>query len=409
MLQRPEIRRRLCTWIVLGAAMGMPACGDHGRGAEGILSARQALTQPSTPVPNPDPLPGDAFGIRIRQVPLSNGGLALAVGTDDSEKVCLIGWPGGAPLRSSPLTNPRGGQTGFGRSLAAFRASPSGPSYVVVGASLEGTVSVFNAETGAPFRTFYSPRPRKHEGFGRAVAGHGNRVLISAWLDSRGKDTGGAYLFDVNSGALLATFSSPPIPKGTNAWFGYTVAFAGVDLLVGDPAQEKVYRYSGNGAPRHTLAGPADSWFGGALDGAEDGSALVGAPALNVYTREGAAYLYNAAGGLEKTLSNPQSNPDWPPYFGGSVSFVNGTETYLLVGAPMQYSDAGAAYLFDTTSNTQPLATFARPTQEPWGFGGSVAGMGSGGVAISAPGVSIALDGGVIESAGEVYFFFPGL
>ena len=81
-------------------------------------------------------------------------------------------------------------------------------------------------------QTFENPTPATEDRFGISVAAIGGNVLIGANGDDTGAtNTGAAYLFNGSTGELLGTILNPE-PDAYDR-FGYSVAFAGNDILVG--------------------------------------------------------------------------------------------------------------------------------------------------------------------------------
>jgi outer membrane protein assembly factor BamB len=181
-------------------------------------------------------------------------------------------------------------------------------------------------------RTLENPAAAEGDQFGQAVAMVGENVLVGArWADMGGTDAGAAFLFDGKTGELLLTLQKPEPAAGD--WFGNSVAAVGSNLLVGALGDDT-----------------------GATDA-------------------GAAYLFDGkTGELLRTFQKPtQSDYDW---FGASVAAVGNN---VLVGAFLDdtgATDAGAAYLFDSSTGTL-LQTFRNPTpaKDDW-FSFSLAAAG---------------------------------
>ena len=181
--------------------------------------------------------------------------------------------------------------------------------------------------------TLANPTPAIYDSFGYSVAISGNTMVIGAYQDDTGAtDAGAAYVFDATSGTLLQTLVNPT--PAASDWFGYSVAISGNIVVVGMHLDDT-----------------------GATD-------------------TGAAYIFDAStGALLKTLTNPASAAG--DNFGVSVA-VSGDN--VVVGAEFNdtgATDAGAAYIFDTTSGVL-LQTLTNPTPAGWDlFGVSVAVAGN--------------------------------
>jgi hypothetical protein len=196
----------------------------------------------------------------------------------------------------------------------------------LVGASLDGTTGsgsgqayLFNAATGALLRTLANPTPATNDNFGLSVSLSGNRALVGAQNDDTGAvNAGAAYLFDASTGALLRTFLNPGTVPILLDNFGHAVALSGNRGLI-----------SAN------------------LD--DTGA-----------TNAGAVYLFDMdTGALLRTLLNP--TPASGDQFGYQIALFG---NMALIGAPFDdtgATDAGAAYLFDTTTGAL-LRTFTNPT-----------------------------------------------
>lgn len=78
------------------------------------------------------------------------------------------------------------------------------------GASNSGAVYLFDAVTGAQTHALFNPNPGVSDIFGSSIKVFGDRVLVGAQGDdSSGADSGIAYLYDANTGALTHTFTNP--------------------------------------------------------------------------------------------------------------------------------------------------------------------------------------------------------
>ncbi len=162
----------------------------------------------------------------------------------------------------------------------------------------------------------------------------------------------------------------PPGPQH-EAIFGYAVAAAGPNALVGAPHTPvdgrmqagAAYLLDGtSGAILRTFLDPArriDDLFGHAVAGTGD-RVLIGAPRTAVYglPMAGAAYLFDASTGrLLRAFYEP--TPSANAEFGSTVAFVDGqpliaSPAATVGGAPA----AGCAYLFDVSSG-RLLRTFS--------------------------------------------------
>jgi hypothetical protein len=163
-----------------------------------------------------------------------------------------------------------------------------------------------------------NPSPDNNDLFGAAISLSGGKALIGAPLDgTTGTGSGRAYVYD-SSGALLRTFENPT--PATNDQFGGAVSLSGNQALVG--------------AQRDALGG----------------------------TASGVAHLYDVTtGGLTNTFSNPGPAPNASDNFGHAVAISGNQALISAVGDDRGASNAGAAYVFNTTTGAV-LQTFLNPT-----------------------------------------------
>jgi cysteine-rich repeat protein len=233
--------------------VGVPLAGERDTGVVYVLDpasgARRVTLQKPTPVT------GDFFGA------------ALAAADD----VVLVG----APFDGSAAPN-AGAAYLFRRDTAALERTFTSPAAsegdlfgaalamagarVAVGAPLAdlgaldaGAVYVFDRTTGALALTLADPTPGRDGQFGRAVALVGPNVLVGAPLeDDAAPDTGAAYLFDGQTGALLQEIPNPS--QGAFDNFGAAVAAAGDGLLVGAPGPSRAYLFAPAAGPPSVTA-----------------------------------------------------------------------------------------------------------------------------------------------------------
>jgi hypothetical protein len=184
-----------------------------------------------------------------------------------------------------------------------------------------GRAYVYDTASGALLRTFENPTPASNDQFGGAVSLSGNLALVGAQNDGFGGAASGvAYLFDVTTGALLRTFANPgPLPNIVDN-FGHAVAISGNRALISAIGDDR-------GA-----------------------------------TNAGAAYLFDTTtGALLKTFLNP--TPGSGDFFGQDVALFGNRALISSSNDDTAALNAGAAYLFDTTTGAL-LQTFLNPTPE---------------------------------------------
>ena len=173
-------------------------------------------------------------------------------------------------------------------------------------------------------RSFLNPSPNAGDQFGKSVSLSGGKALISAPLDATtGSGSGRAYIFDVATGALLHTLENPSPGPATNDFFGQSVSLSGNFALVG--------------AQNDDTSG----------------------------TNTGAAYLFDATtGALVRTILNPGPAPITTDNFGNQVSLYGNRALISAIGDDTGASNAGAAYLIDTTTGAL-VRTFTNPIPGP--------------------------------------------
>jgi hypothetical protein len=412
---------------------------------------------------NPDPPPplsDSSFGTAIATV-----GSSVVVG--DSRVFCdppcgpgiayvLDGAMG--DLRGT-LNDPEGGATdGFGISLSAFG------SQIVVGANGvrgDGAAYLVDPSTGSLAQAFQRPRggsnfaasvaalmdtvvlgapngfgsgvvlrgladnlaripdpqPARGDRFGAsaAVDGTGDRLIVGApGADARGApNAGAAYLFQLSTGSLYATFQKTQPAEGDG--FGTSVAFLGSDVVVGAPYDDggienagAVYLFDGtvtdgtsHSPSRMFQSSPMvrGAFFGAAVS-ALGTNILVGAPfdAAGL----GKAYLIDSGNGdVIRTFDNPDQSSSTSSLFGSAIAGI-GTQ-FVVVGAPLADVEAGAAYVFDGSG--APLGGLHDPSPPPatgGQFGFALAPVGSY-VLIGAP---LADRQGAVDT-GAAFLFDP--
>ena len=97
-----------------------------------------------------------------------------------------------------------------------------------------GQVHLFDADTGNFVRTIDDPAPTGSDAFGSAIAMSGGLLVVGAPNDdSLGTEVGSAYLFDANTGALIHTLSSPNTSE--NGLFGSSVDIEDTNIVIGAP------------------------------------------------------------------------------------------------------------------------------------------------------------------------------
>ena len=250
------------------------------------------------------------------------------------------------------------------------------------------------------------PSPDNGDIFGTGLSFSGGRVLIGAPLDATtGTGSGRAYVVDAKSGAVVSTLENPT--PANNEQFGTAVSLSGNQALVGVQGDTpgavtgvgSAYLFDATtGARTRTFANPTPALldnFGRAVS-VSGNLALISAPNDDTGgTNAGAAYLFNTAtGALVQTFLNPVPGPTSGDNFGQDVAVFGNRALISTTQDDTANMNAGAAYLFDTTTGSL-LHTFLNPTPElnnVFGnndnFGFSVA-LSSTRIAIAAPNENI--------------------
>jgi hypothetical protein len=222
--------------------------------------------------------------------------------------------------------------------------------------------------------------------FGYSVAIYRSTAVVGA--PGRNSDTGAAYVF-VDSGKgwfRQKTLTAPDATRGEK--FGWSVAIYGSTAIVGAPGKSSntgaAYKFVQSGTAwtqqaELTASVGTGNQFGYSValwgDDVGDWWVVVGAPGQNSNT--GAAYLFSSTGpGCPCQQSLIASDGTANDRFGSSVA-MDGWP--VVIGAPGHNSGAGAAYVFgqDGSLWTELTASDGAASDE---FGSSVAVSGSAAV-----------------------------
>jgi hypothetical protein len=283
-----------------------------------------------------------------------------------------------------------------------------GTPYNDTGAIDAGVVYIFDATTGNLLRTLANPTPAAGDYFGYSVAISGNIVVVGAYKDDTGAtDSGTAYIFDATTGSLLRTLANPT--PASSDYFGYSVAVSSNSVVVGAYGDDTGASNAGaayifnatTGSLLRTLANPtpaANDYFGSSV-AVSGNNVVVGAHQDDTgATDSGTAYIFDTTtGNLLRTLANP--TPAASDYFGKCVA-VSGNS--VVVGAYRDDTgaiDAGAAYIFDATTGSL-LCTLANPTPASGDWFGSSLAISGNTVVVGAYG-----DDTGATDAGAAYIF----
>lgn len=239
--------------------------------------------------------------------------------------------------------------------------------------------------------------PVPNDRFGEAVSANSDLVVVGA--PDKANQTGAVYIFRrVGSNwwnletKLTAFDGTPGFLYGTSVGTSNGRVYVGAPMTGTFAGSGAVYVYHNAGgswmleAKITSGAALAGDEFGGSIS-ARDNLIAVGAPGttVNQIARAGKAVIYQGLSGLwfQQALLTPDA-PQQNGNFGASIAIGPGS---LLVGAPGEDGDQGAAYLFDQGGSSWTLDQRVT-SQIPDGndnFGVSVA-VGSGTAAVGAPG-----------------------
>ncbi len=207
-------------------------------------------------------------------------------------------------------------------------------------------ISVFDVTTGNLLRSI-SVDPNAGTGSGLEL---GPCVDISGNYVILGGDQS-AKIYNITTGNLVHNLVKPAL----SVWFGQAVAISGNYAVVSDPQYSadrgRAYVYNvTTGLLIRTISSPSsqtDNYFGGAVS--TDGiHVIIGAPRHDTPASfSGIAYIFNiATGNLVHTLANPGAAPS-NDFFGAAVSLDG---NYAVVGAYNTGFYSGTVYLFDVTT-----------------------------------------------------------
>jgi len=220
-----------------------------------------------------------------------------------------------------------------------------------------------------PLNTLAPPSGASGDLFGWSVAAYAGMVLVGApCSDAGAEDAGAAYLFDTVTGSVLQTLPNPAPERGDQ--FGLAVSIALEKILVGTPYDNlgvnnagTAYLHDGDNPSIVTiLQNPAPAigdLFGRSVAASEDYLAI-GVPFDDsAGVDAGRVYLFNASTtALIRAFQSP--NPSAGEYFGWSLAFAGSRILVAAPGGDVGGPDAGAAYVFETSTGSL-LYTLQKP------------------------------------------------
>lgn len=225
-----------------------------------------------------------------------------------------------------------------------------------------GAIYLFQARTGQFIRRIPHPNPNVTAFFGFSLAGTaGSKLYAGSYSHGSVRaDAGAVFVYDPTNGNLLDSLlgSDYDAQGDTAIGFGYSLALAGSNLVVGTPFTEEVFLLNGNGNLLQRYVNPPGDIgndFGFAV--AASGDQILAASPGNLTNADGVAFLFDTGSTAPaRTLDNPTDNP--ADDFARAVAFLGND---LLVGAPFANANTGVVYL--VTGQSPPQFNRALPNR----------------------------------------------
>lgn len=174
-------------------------------------------------------------------------------------------------------------------------------------AAASGAVYIYDTVTGNLLRTIYNPTPQANDQFGFPVATFGDYLVVGSRESVDGlNNVGVVYIYELSTGNLLDTISSPVLEAG--AAFGIGLSMDGNTLVVGASGVDATAVDSGAAYIYKGDFGDADVLYGGGGDdvlyglygddrlyGQAGNDTLIGGEGGDIFVFEGA----NAFSGID--------------------------------------------------------------------------------------------------------------
>jgi FG-GAP repeat len=305
------------------------------------------------------------------------------------------------------------GDFGYSIGISGTTMAVGAPGENVSGMYQAGNVYVFDLKTGALLKTLTSPTPQAGGIFGFSVAVYGHDVVAAAPGESAGShlSAGHVYIFNAKTGSLVTTLSSPAPQYG--GVFGYSVAAFGKTLAVGAPGENasgtysagNAYVFSGTSAtPTAALHSPTPGYQGyfGFSVGVSKALIVVGAPYENVSSVAYAGHVYTFSAKTHALASTLASpNVETSGHFGRALA-IGGNS--LVVGASDETAGglAGAGHAYMFAAKTGVLSfTLQSALPQLDGAFGACIAIGGTLLVVGAPGEAV----NSLVSAGNAYTF----
>ena len=181
---------------------------------------------------NPNPTANDSFG---GDVDISGNLAIVGARFDDPGGVSAAGqayvFNATTGALVSTLVNPSptaNDYFGVDVTISGNWAIVAAPDDDLCGLDNAGSVYVFDATTGALLHTLTAPVPAAYKDFGSSIAADGDRLIVGMNNADVGPgpaySAGAAYVYNLNTGALVTTIENPEPEDSDN--FGYTNSVA---------------------------------------------------------------------------------------------------------------------------------------------------------------------------------------
>lgn len=229
-----------------------------------------------------------------------------------------------------------------------------------------GFVYIFDLESHSQIARLENPSPT-WDAFGVDVALSGNLAVVGSWwYDGPETDSGTAYAFHWPSETVIAQLEASAGLEDQKV--GWRVATRGTQVLVSSKTMGVVYEFE-LPPPKVVAADGAASDFFGLASAIGSKAAIIGAPNDDdLGANSGSAYLVEPATGSEIHKLLP-SDGSAGAEFGRAVAIDDGI---AIVGAPFDGSAgpySGAAYLFDVDTGVE-IAKLVASDGDPYDYFG---------------------------------------
>jgi len=243
--------------------------------------------------------------------------------------------------------------------------------------------------------------------YGHSVAVSGTTAVVGSHRDDdAGQTSGSVYVYDITTGLELFKLIASDTSQGDQ--FGHAVATSGSTAIIGafrngDDGEGAAYLFDiVSGQQLHKLNASDDVAFTdfGYSVAISGNIAIVGAPRDDDGgANAGAAYLFDTSTGqqISKLSASDAEGDDW---FGWSVAISGTTAIIGALREDSEGSNSGAAYVFDTTTSQQLFKLTASDAAAFDTFGVAVAISGNTAI-VGASGDSY----GLLTQAGSAYIF----